>query len=70
MNESITKAAGASHGQELPPERIEALIYGAGRVPRQRTTSYQGVPHGQAGRSFGAAPLAPLDMRRFELTRV
>ena len=26
MNESITRAAGADHGQELPPARIEALL--------------------------------------------
>ena len=26
MNESITRAAGASYGQELPPERMEELI--------------------------------------------
>src|SRR5581483_3189316 len=36
MNESISRAAGAEHGQELPPEAMEALIRSAGRVPRQR----------------------------------
>ena len=30
MNESISRAAGAEHGQELPPERMEALIRSAG----------------------------------------
>ena len=43
MNESITRAAGAKHGQEVCPERLEALIREAGRVPRQRTTLY-GIP--------------------------
>ena len=43
MNESITRAAGAEHGQEMPPEAMEALIRSLGRTPRQRTTSY-GVP--------------------------
>src|SRR5213079_1969306 len=43
MNESISRAAGARHGQELPPEAMEAAIRAAGRVPRQRTTLY-GVP--------------------------
>ena len=43
MNESISRAAGAQHGQEMPPERMEALIRSAGRTPRQRTTLY-GVP--------------------------
>lgn len=69
MNESITKAAGASHGQELAPERMEQLIYAAGRIPRQRTTSYTAALAAQAGKSFGAAPLAALDMERFQLTR-
>ena len=36
--------AGASHGQELPPSEMEALIRSAGRVPRQRTTKYADAP--------------------------
>jgi FO synthase len=58
MNESISRAAGADHGQELPPERMEAAIRAIGRIPRQRTTLYDGVDPDRAGRSFGAAPLA------------
>jgi FO synthase len=58
MNESISRAAGAGWGQELPPERMEALIRSAGRVPRQRTTLYGEPPPGQVARSFGAEPLA------------
>jgi FO synthase len=58
MNESISRAAGAAWGQELPPERMEALIRAAGRVPRQRTTLYGEPPPEQVARSFGAAPLA------------
>lgn len=69
MNESITKAAGAAHGQELPPERMEQLIKAAGRTPVQRTTIYGSVPPGQTVRSFGASPLAPLDMARFQTVR-
>jgi FO synthase len=58
MNESISRAAGSEWGQELPPERMDALIRSAGRVPRQRTTTY-GVPdEGQVRRSYGAEPLA------------
>jgi FO synthase len=34
MNESISRAAGASHGQEMPPERMEEAIRAAGRAPR------------------------------------
>jgi FO synthase len=58
MNESISRAAGAEHGQELSPERIEALIRSAGRVPRQRTTLYEDAPAERRRTSFGAPPLA------------
>jgi FO synthase len=57
-NESISRSAGAGWGQELPPERMEALIRSAGRVPRQRTTLYGEPPAEQVARSFGALPLA------------
>jgi FO synthase len=40
MNESISRAAGTQHGQEMPPARMEALIRAAGRIPQQRTTLY------------------------------
>ncbi|TXS95501.1 7,8-didemethyl-8-hydroxy-5-deazariboflavin synthase subunit CofH [Parahaliea maris] len=40
MNESITRAAGSSHGQEWAPAVMEAHIRAAGRSPRQRTTLY------------------------------
>ncbi len=60
MNESITRAAGAGFGQELPPERMEALIIEAGRTPRQRTTTYGRPPAQQAERSYHAAVLAPV----------
>jgi FO synthase len=58
MNESISRAAGAGWGQEMPPERMEALIRSAGRIPRQRTTLYGEPPPTQVARSFGAEPLA------------
>jgi FO synthase len=58
MNESISRAAGSEWGQELPPEAMEALIRSAGRVPRQRTTTYGTPPKEQVRRSFGAEPLA------------
>jgi FO synthase len=57
MNESISRAAGASHGQEMPPERMEKAIRALGREPRQRTTLY-GTPHPERSRrSYGAPPL-------------
>jgi FO synthase len=58
MNESISRAAGSAWGQEMPPEAMEALIRSAGRVPRQRTTTYGVAAEEQVHRSFGAAPLA------------
>jgi FO synthase len=57
MNESITRAAGAVHGQEMPPESMEEVIRGLGRVPRQRTTLYSNAPAERLAASFGAAPL-------------
>jgi FO synthase len=58
MNESISRAAGASHGQELPPELLEEAIRAAGRIPRQRTTLYGTPPSERVAASFGAPPLA------------
>jgi FO synthase len=58
MNESISRAAGAEHGQEFPPEAMEAAIGAVGRAPRQRTTVYGTPPAERTARSFGAAPLA------------
>ena len=43
MNETISRAAGASHGQEVDGERFEELILSLGRVPRRRTTLYEPV---------------------------
>ena len=49
MNESISRAAGASHGQEMTPSDLEAMIREVGRTPRRRNTLY-GVPE----RSYSA----------------
>ena len=40
INESISTAAGARHGQLLTPSRIRRLIREAGRRPAERTTTY------------------------------
>jgi FO synthase len=58
MNESISRSAGAQHGQEMPPERMEALIRSAERRPRQRTTLYADAPDERRRASFDAPPLA------------
>ena len=43
MNESISRAAGASHGQELTVESLADIAKAAGRTLRQRTTLYGDV---------------------------
>jgi FO synthase len=40
MDESITRSAGAEHGQEMTPQRMERLLNEMGRPIRQRTTLY------------------------------
>jgi len=59
MNESITRAAGSEHGQELPPKEMERLIAGIGRMPRQRTTLYGTRSNERIAASFDAAELTP-----------
>jgi FO synthase len=58
MNESISRAAGAAHGQEMPPERMEDAIRSLGRTPRQRTTLYRSPAAERSRLSYAAAPLA------------
>jgi FO synthase len=60
MNESISRAAGTQHGQELPPADMEAMIRAAGRRPRQRTTLYRAVDAQRQHLSFDAPVLAPV----------
>jgi FO synthase len=59
MNESISRAAGASHGQEWAPEQMERVIASLGRTPQQRTTLYGVPPREHSQRSFSAFPLQP-----------
>jgi FO synthase len=71
MNESITRAAGAAHGEEFPPESMEALIARIGRTARQRTTLYADAAPERMRAAFGAKPLAPVvnrPARRYERT--
>ena len=44
MNESITRAAGAVHGQEMTPHTLESVIRESGRRPHQRNTLYGIAP--------------------------
>jgi len=59
MNESISRAAGAAHGQELPPAEMERLIRSIGRRPRQRSTLYDDVSPDRRAASRSARPLEP-----------
>lgn len=60
MNESISKAAGTQHGQELPPPEMEKLILDCGRIPSQRNTLYGAANPLQRAKSFDAPELAPV----------
>lgn len=64
MNETITRSAGAAHGQEMPPERFEALIEEAGRTFKQRTTLYGTPPHFVRKAAYRAPPLRPAENTR------
>ncbi len=55
MNETITRSAGAVHGQEMTPARMEETIQSIGRVARQRTTLYADAPAERYRASFDPA---------------
>jgi 7,8-didemethyl-8-hydroxy-5-deazariboflavin synthase CofH subunit len=41
MEESISKAAGATFGESVSPEEFRAMIRSIGRIPAERTTTYR-----------------------------
>ena len=41
MGETITRSAGASHGEEMTTDQLESVIHEAGRTSMQRTTLYE-----------------------------
>lgn len=43
MEESISRSAGACHGEMITAEELEWMIHGAGRIPQERTTLYRRV---------------------------
>jgi FO synthase len=57
MEESITRAAGALHGQEMSPGAFIELITASGRVPRPRTTLYGDAAPARVKAALEAAPL-------------
>ena len=62
INERISRMAGATTGQYMPPAEIERLALDMGRVPAERNTLYKiirtGVQHYD--------PNDPMTMRDFE----
>lgn len=62
MNESITRAAGAEHGEELPPEAMERLIADLGRTVRIRTTLYGDVGAERSAAAHAAKALEPIKL--------
>ncbi|MFT6092195.1 MAG: FO synthase [Pseudohongiellaceae bacterium] len=60
MNESITRAAGADHGQEWSPMMLEQLISKLGRTARMRNTLYGEVDNGRIEAANNAQALTEL----------
>jgi FO synthase len=60
MNESISRAAGASHGQEFSPAGMATFIQDMGRTPRHRTTLYGDAPVSRQEAAGLAAPLTEM----------
>ncbi len=52
MDETITRSAGAVHGQEMTPAMMESIIRDIGRTPRQRDTTYRDVTEERFRTSF------------------
>ncbi len=64
MEESISKAAGATFGESVPPEEFRRLIRSIGRIAAERTTTYKirrlyDAPEECAANSPVPLPLAP-----------
>src|SRR5574337_924546 len=60
INESISTSAGAPHGEITPPAELRRLIREIGRVPAQRSTTYQ-LPHVYDGLGEEEGPLDLID---------
>ncbi len=60
MNESITRAAGAEHGQEFSSKEIDKFIKKIGRKPKQRTTLYEEVSDEIYLKGLNPIPLSPV----------
>ena len=56
MEETITRSAGAVHGNEMTPATMESIIRSIGRMPRQRDTLYRDAPVERYQMSFAVPP--------------
>ena len=63
MNESISRAAGASHGQELTLDKVNALVENIGRFAQQRTTLYKEPVKSRKSMAVNVEPLMPVRNR-------
>jgi len=62
MDETITRSAGAVHGQEMTPAAMESIIRSIGRIPRQRNTLYENVSEERYSAAFNTC-VRPGDVR-------
>lgn len=60
MNESITRAAGAEHGQEWHPAQIEKFLTDLQKKPKMRTTRYTQAPAERRRTAMQAGELATI----------
>ena len=60
MNESISRATGTQHGQELPPAAMRDIARSAGRKVAQRDTLYRPVTAEREAAGMRAQPLASI----------
>jgi FO synthase len=64
INERISRMAGATTGQYMPPEEFERLILDMGRIPAERTTLYgirsEGAQHYDPGNPQTMRPFEPV----------
>jgi FO synthase subunit 2 len=57
INESISTSAGAGHGQLVPPRELRRLVRDLGRMPAQRSTTYDILKLYADGSDDDASPL-------------
>jgi len=60
MNETITRAAGAEHGQEWSPEFMRKQIISIGRDAKQRSTTYAEVSEEREQAGFNAVAMTEM----------